>query len=168
MSDILYVISGLLLGLAFQGGIWFFLIPFALVSAALAWLNRPKLPESATAMINKVPNNPTTDATAIGSIFRKMPPTSEQPDLRTVFNNKVMEFNEPTSKLKIDQIWSRADTELNLSMSYLLKALKVMLPKTHTLGVFFLQGNENALVLRTYVSDSTEIVRNTLITATSG
>ncbi len=54
MSDILYVISGLLLGLAFQGGIWLFLIPFALVSAALAWLNRPKLPESATAMINKV------------------------------------------------------------------------------------------------------------------
>lgn len=168
MSDILYVISGLLLGLAFQGGIWFFLIPFALVSAALAWLNRPKLPESATAMINKVSNNPTTDATAIGSIFRKMPPTSEQPDLRTVFNNKVLEFNEPTSKLKIDQIWSRADTELNLSMSYLLKALKVMLPKTHTLGVFFLQGNENALVLRTYVSDSTEIVPNTLITANSG
>lgn len=168
MSDILYVISGLLLGLAFQGGIWFFLIPFALVSAALAWLNRPKLPESATAMINKVSNNPTTDATAIGSIFRKMPPTSEQPDLRTVFNNKVLEFNEPTSKLKIDQIWSRADTELNLSMSFLLKALKVMLPKTHTLGVFFLQGNENALVLRTYVSDSTEIVPNTLITANSG
>jgi len=168
MSDILYVISGLLLGLAFQGGIWFFLIPFALVSAALAWLNRPKLPESATAMINKVNNNPTTDSTAIGAIFRKMPPTSEQPDLRTVFNNKVLEFNEPTSKLKIDQIWSRADTELNLSMSFLLKALKVMLPKTHTLGVFFLQGNENALVLRTYVSDSTEIVPNTLITANSG
>ncbi len=97
-----------------------------------------------------------------------MPPTSEQPDLRTVFNNKVMEFNEPTSKLKIDQIWSRADTELNLSMSYLLKALKVMLPKTHTLGVFFLQGMKKALVLRTYVSDSTEIVPNTLITANSG
>ena len=144
------------------------MIPFALVSAALAWLNRPKLPESATAMINKVNNNPTTDSTAIGAIFRKMPPTSEHPDLRTVFNNKVLEFNEPTSKLKIDQIWSRADTELNQSIMFLLKALKVMLPKTHTLAIFFLQGNEKALVLRTYVSDSTEIVPNTLITANSG
>ena len=36
MSDILYVVSGLLVGLAFQGGLFLFAIPFALV--ALVWL----------------------------------------------------------------------------------------------------------------------------------
>ncbi|MFA6623298.1 MAG: hypothetical protein WCS54_04235, partial [Fibrobacteraceae bacterium] len=44
MSDALYVLSGLLLGLAFQGGLWLFSIPFAVISFVLGWLNRPQLP----------------------------------------------------------------------------------------------------------------------------
>jgi len=168
MSDILYVISGLLLGLAFQGGIWLFLIPFAVISAVLGWLNRPRLPDSATAMMNKVSSNSTTDATSIGGIFRKVPPTSEHPDLRTVFNTRETDFSEPTSKLKIDQIWSKADSELDQSINYLLKALKVILPKVHTFAVFFLQGKEDSLVLRTFLSDSDQVIPRTLIPANSG
>lgn len=168
MSDILYVISGLLLGLAFQGGIWLFLIPFAVVSAVLGWLNRPRLPDSATAMMSKVSSNPTTDGTSIGGIFRKVPPTSQHPDLRTVFNTRETDFSEPTSKLKIDQIWSKADSELDQSINFLLKALKAILPKAHTLAVFFLQGKDDALVLRTFLSDSDQVVPRTLIAENSG
>ena len=48
---ILFVLSGLLLGLAFKGGMWLFLIPFAGVACALAIMNRPRLPGGKTAPI---------------------------------------------------------------------------------------------------------------------
>lgn len=43
VAEILFIVAGLLLGLAFHGGMLLFLIPFAIVAFVLAWLNRPRL-----------------------------------------------------------------------------------------------------------------------------
>ena len=40
VSEILFVVAGALLGLAFQGGMFLFLIPFAVVAFSLAIMNR--------------------------------------------------------------------------------------------------------------------------------
>ena len=43
VAEILFVVAGLLIGLAFQGGMLLFLIPFAVVAFVLACMNRPRL-----------------------------------------------------------------------------------------------------------------------------
>jgi hypothetical protein len=44
VSNVLFIVAGLLLGLAFQGGMLLFLIPVAGVAAALGYMNLPRVP----------------------------------------------------------------------------------------------------------------------------
>jgi len=170
MSDALYVLSGLLLGLAFQGGLWFFSIPFAVISFVLGWLNRPRLP-AGSPVSGSVPilrATRETDATAVGRILRGMPPTAAHADLRTAFDNEKKEFNEPTSKLKVEQIWSTVESELDVSIRYVLQALKVLIPRANTVALFFPGSKRDTLVLRQFVSDSEVIVPHALIQENCG
>ncbi|MFA6341259.1 MAG: GGDEF domain-containing protein [Fibrobacteraceae bacterium] len=169
MSDALYILSGLLLGLAFQGGLWFFAIPFAVISAVLGWLNRPRLPSSPVS--GSVPVLRATrdnDSTAVGRILRSMPQTAAHSDLRVAFENEKTEFNEPTSKLKVEQIWSTVESELDTSLRYALQALKTLIPKTNTVAVFFPGNKRGTLVLRQFVSDSEAVVPHALIQENCG
>ena len=50
VSEILFVVAGALLGLAFQGGMFLFLIPFAVVDFSLAFMNRPSLPANTSVL----------------------------------------------------------------------------------------------------------------------
>ena len=51
VSNVLFIVAGLLLGLAFQGGMLLFLIPVAGVAAALGYMNLPRVPGGKTAAI---------------------------------------------------------------------------------------------------------------------
>lgn len=170
MSDALYVLSGLLLGLAFQGGLWLFSIPFAVISFVLGWLNRPQLPAT------PVPASPTaanaritrkTDSTAVARILRTLPVTAIS-DLRTAFDQEKKEFNDPTAELKVDQVWMKAETQLDTSFRYVLQALKTLIPNVHTAAVFFPGRKSGTLVLRQFVSDSDCAVLHALIQENCG
>ena len=94
MSDILFVLSGLLLGLAFKGGMWLFLIPFAGVACALAFMNRPRLPGGKTANIPVV----TKAIRATGLV----PATT--PDLRSEYNDvKQVEVKKVEEEKKMEE-----------------------------------------------------------------
>jgi len=169
MSDALYILSGLLLGLAFQGGLWFFAIPFAVISAVLGWLNRPRLPSSpVSGSIPVLRATRDNDSTAVGRILRSMPQTAAHADLRVAFENEKTEFNEPTSKLKVEQIWSTVESELDTSLRYALQALKTLIPKANTVAVFFPGNKRGTLVLRQFVSDSESVVPHALIQENCG
>ena len=170
MSDALYVLSGLLLGLAFQGGLWLFSIPFAVISFVLGWLNRPQLPAtpapaSPTAANARITRK--TDSTAVARILRTLPVTAIS-DLRTAFDQEKKEFNDPTAELKVDQVWMKAETQLDTSFRYVLQALKTLIPNVHTAAVFFPGRKSGTLVLRQFVSDSDCAVLHALIQENCG
>ena len=127
MSDILFVLSGLLLGLAFKGGMWLFLIPFAGVACALAIMNRPRLPGGKTANIPVV----TRAIRATGLV----PATT--PDLRSEYKDVQQEYNEPNSTLKVNQVWNRADADIDKAFHDMLvglRAVVVLLSSRDTLN----------------------------------
>lgn len=153
ISDVLFLSAGFFLGLSFQGGMWFFLIPFALIALVFGWLNRPRLPVSPQTV---QPKTAKTDATAVGLILRKAAPAVTKPQLRTTFERESAEFNEPTSKMKIDQLWTTVESELDVSLRFGLQALKALLPKAHSVLLFFEGKNPGTLVLRQFISDDPE------------
>lgn len=159
MSDILFVLSGLLLGLAFKGGMWLFLVPFACVACALAFMNRPKLPGSA-----KTSNLPvvTRAIRATGLV----PATS--PNLHSEFKDVPQEYNEPNSTLKVNQIWNRADADVDKAYHDLLVGLKGLVPSSNTLIILSrLSGREWGV--RSYYSDDfTQVATDARIGENSG
>lgn len=144
MSDILYVISGLLLGLAFQGGMWLFLIPFAGVACTLAIMNRPRLPGGKTTNIPVV----TRAIHATGLV----PATS--PDLRSEYKDVPQEYNEPNSTLKVNQIWNRADADIDKAYRDMLIGLKGLLPAANTL-IILSRISVREWAIRSFYNDGT-------------
>ena len=108
MSDILYIVSGLLIGLAFKGGLFLFAIPGALIALVLAWLNRPSLPtnKANTATVPVLRATRTTDATAIGRILRPaVTQTSPTLSARDTFSAYPGDGDSSLHKLKGNEIW---------------------------------------------------------------
>ena len=98
VSEILFVVAGALLGLAFQGGMFLFLIPFAVVAFSLAVMNRPSLPPNTSVLPVIKSSKRSTALTPVVS-----------PDIRNEFTNDVkLETNEPNSSLRVNQIWYAA------------------------------------------------------------
>ena len=107
VAEILFAVSGLLLGLAFLGGMFLFLIPFAVVAFVLACLNRPRLAgpaSTATLPVISIPGRSTTTTPVVA------------PDLRSEFRNGNGMANEPEAALKVSQVWARANADINRSM----------------------------------------------------
>ncbi|MDR1759108.1 MAG: GGDEF domain-containing protein [Fibrobacter sp.] len=154
ISDVLFLSAGFFLGLSFQGGMWFFLIPFALVALVFGWLNRPRFPVPPQSTRGTAKN----DATAVGMILRKAVPPITKPQLRTTFEREAAEFNEPTSKMKIDQLWTTVESELDASLRFGLQALKSLLPNAHSVLLFFEGKAPGTLVLRQFISDEPDSV----------
>ena len=103
VSEILFVVAGALLGLAFQGGMFLFLIPFAVVAFSLACMNRPSLPNGTTVLPVIKRDKRSTALTPVVS-----------PEIRNEFANNVkMETNEPNSSLRVNEIWSRANSDVD-------------------------------------------------------
>lgn len=163
LSDILYVVAGLFIAFAFKGGVFSFLIFFAGISILLAWLNKSKTPdefltESSNEMDLKL------GTTKVGRLFKKDPPTGAHPQLKDTVPASASHLNESSSRVKTEKIWSQADTELSQSLLGLLKGVKNLTPNAHTAAVFFLQNQiETCFVLKSFFSDSTEVVPNSKI-----
>lgn len=147
VAEILFVLAGLLLGLAFQGGMLLFLIPFAIVAFVLAWLNRPRLagPNSA--------NQSTSTLPVILTRKTSTQPIMVAPDLRTEFRNANGMVNEPESALKVSQVWARANADINKGMSSMMRALKYVVPHVNTVIAFTQMDNPKEWGVRNYVND---------------
>ena len=164
VAEILFVVAGLLLGLAFQGGMFLFLIPFAVVAFVLACMNRPRLAG---------PNSQQPATAPIPTIFKKHPTAQSPiitPTLQHEFANAPRGMaNEPEAALKVNQVWARANADINRSMTDMLLALKIVVPHVNSVIVFTQMENQKEWGIRNFANDK-EISVNlrTRITETSG
>ena len=142
VSEILFVVAGALLGLAFQGGMFLFLIPFAVVAFSLAVMNRPSLPSGTTVIPVIKSSKRTTALTPVVS-----------PDIRNEFTDVKTDTNEPNSSLRVNQIWSRANSDVDKALGDILRCLKVLMPDANTFTVFTNGGSVNEFRLRAFQSD---------------
>jgi diguanylate cyclase (GGDEF)-like protein len=143
VAEILFAVSGLLLGLAFLGGMFLFLIPFAVVAFVLACLNRPRLAgpaSTATLPVISIPGRSTTTPVVA-------------PDLRSEFRNGNGMANEPEAALKVSQVWARANADINRSMTDMLRALKIVVPHVNSVLVFTQMENQKEWGIRNFVND---------------
>ena len=86
VSEILFVVAGALLGLAFQGGMFLFLIPFAVVAFSLAVMNRPSSTNTSVIPVIKRDKR----STALTPVV--------SPDIRNEFTNDgKLQTNEPNA-----------------------------------------------------------------------
>ena len=147
VAEILFVVAGLLIGLAFQGGMLLFLIPFAVVAFVLACMNRPRLAG---------PNStPSTAPLPVISLRNRSTGTTPvvAPDLRSEFRNVSGMANEPEAALKVSQVWARANADINRSMTDMLRALKAVVPHVNSVLVFTQMENPKEWGVRNYVND---------------
>ncbi len=164
VAEILFVVAGLLLGLAFQGGMFLFLIPFAVVAFVLACMNRPRLAG---------PNAQQPATAPIPTIFKNRSTTNTPvitPTLQNEFSNAPKGMaNEPEAALKVSQVWARANADINRSMTDMLLALKIVVPHVNSVIVFTQMENQREWGIRNFANDK-EISVNlrTRITETSG
>ena len=149
VSEILFVVAGALLGLAFQGGMFLFLIPFAVVAFWLAIMNRPSLPSGTSVIpVIKKGDKRSTALTPVVS-----------PDIRNEFINTVkVESNEPNSSLRVNQVWERANSDVDKAFGDILRCLKILMPQANTLTIFTNGGSVNEFRLRTFQSDFPNII----------
>lgn len=164
MSDILYVVSGLLVGLAFQGGLFLFAIPFALVALVLAWLNRPSLPVAAnkTATVPILRANRETDRTEVGRILRPaMTQTGIVLATKETFSAYPGEGDSAFSKLKDDEIWQKLEKDLNVAYAAVLRSLRGLIPHAHSVVLLFKTGNGKAFRVRQYSTESEDEINPT-------
>ena len=142
VSEILFVVAGALLGLAFQGGMFLFLIPFAVVAFSLAVMNRPNNPNTSVIPVIKRDKR----STALTPVV--------SPDLRNEFTNaNKTESNEPNSSLQVNHVWERANSDVDKAYGDILRCLKVLMPQANTLTIFTNGGSVNELRLRMFQSD---------------
>ena len=159
MANVLFVVAGLLLGVAFQGGMFFFLIPVAGVAVALGYMNLPRIPGRKTS--------------AIPVVTRAMRATglapAVTPDLRNSVKDDSTEYNEPNSTLKVNQVWARANADVNKAMTDLLQGLKRVIPNANSLLVFSNLTSYKEWGIRVYSAESSsQIATDVKITETSG
>lgn len=158
MSDVLYVISGLLLGLAFQGGLWLFSIPFAVVAFVLGWLNRPSLPpaSSVSGAVPVLRATRTTDATAVGRILRPVPQTGAVSIVRDVFEAYPGAGDSALEKLKGREIWDKMERDLDPVYRSSLQSIQSLIPGARSVLLFFKTGDGKAFALRQFASSAEE------------
>lgn len=146
VAEIMFVVAGLLVGLAFQGGMFLFAIPFAVVALLLGMMNRPRLAG---------PNSSSTATLPIISLKSRstgnVPVVS--PDLRSEFRNENGMMNEPESALKVSQVWARANADINKGMSDILRSFKSVIPHVNTIIVFTQMNSPKEWGVRNYVND---------------
>lgn len=171
MSSILFAVFGFLLGLSFRGGIFLLAIPFALVSLALAWLNRPTLSPQDTPSSGMLPilrSTRPTDKTAIGQILRPAV-TRTGPVLATrdVFGAYPGNGDKPFDKLNEREIWEKLERDLDPVYVSSLDALRRLIPKAHSV-LLFLKSDRKTFGIRQFASASENIDKNAKIANGSG
>ncbi len=159
ISNVLFLVAGLFLGIALKGGMFLFLIPAAGIAVALGYINLPRIPGSKTASIPVVTR--AMRATGLAPAVT--------PELRNAIKDESTEFNEPNSTLKVNQVWARANADVNKAMTDLLQGLKRVIPNAHSLVIFSSLSTYKEWGIRVYSADpSTQIASDVKVTETSG
>ena len=157
VSNVLFIVAGLLLGLAFQAGMLLFLIPVAGVAAALGYMNLPRVPGGKTAPIPVITR--VAQATGISPAVT--------PDIRNFIKDD--EYNEPTSTLRVNQFWARTNADVNKATNDVLQGLKRIIPNAYSLIVFSPLTNFKEWSIREYCSDpNAQVATDVRITENSG
>ena len=160
MSLILFFVAGLFVGLAFQGGMFLFLIPFAGVAAALGYMNLPRVPGGKTASLP-----------VVGSAVRATGMTpAVTPELKNSFEDSDADYNEPGSTLRVNQVWARADADVKKAFSDMLEGLKRIVPNVHSLVIFSPLNTMKEWGIRAYACENpdTKIATDVKITENTG
>ena len=147
ISMIMFAVAGLLLGVAFQGGMFLFLIPFAGVAAALGYMNLPRVPGGKTASLPVVGS--AVKATGISPAVT--------PELKNSFDDSATEYNEPGSTLRVNQVWARADADVKKAFSDMLEGLKRVVPNVHSLVLFSPLNSMKEWGMRAYACTNPEV-----------
>ncbi|MCQ2121261.1 MAG: GGDEF domain-containing protein [Fibrobacter sp.] len=159
ISNILFVVAGLLLGIAFKGGMFLFLIPFSGVAAALGYMNLPRVPGGKTSSIPVVTR--AMRATGLSPAVA--------PEVRSMIKDDSAEYNEPNSTLKVNQVWARVDADICKSTGDLLQGLKRVIPNAHSLLLFMPAQNPREWGVKSHSCDpNTQIATDVRITENSG
>lgn len=159
VSNILFIVAGLLLGLAFQGGMLLFLIPIAGVAAALGYMNLPRVPGGKTASIPVITR--VAQATGISPAI--------SPDVRNSIKDASTEYNEPTSTLRVNQFWARTNADVNKATNDVLQGLKRVIQNAYSVIVFSPLENVREWAIREYCSDpNAQVATDVRITENSG
>ena len=159
VSNVLFIVAGLLLGLAFQGGMLLFLIPVAGVAAALGYMNLPRVPGGKTAAIPVITR--VAQATGISPAV--------SPDIRNSIKDSSTEYNEPTSTLRVNQFWARTNADVNKATNDVLQGLKRVIPNAYSVIVFSPLENPREWSIREYCSDpNAQVATDVRITENSG
>ena len=159
VSNILFVVAGLLLGLAFQGGMFLFAIPAAGIAAALGYMNMPRVPGGRTASLPVI-----TKAAKITGLSQAI-----TPNLQNSIKDESEEYNEPTSTLKVNQFWSRANADVNKATSDMLNGLRRVIPNAYSVIVFSPLTSSKEWSIRSYCSDpNAQVATDAKITENSG
>ena len=159
MSNVLFLVAGLFIGVALKGGMFLFLIPAAGIAVALGYINLPRVPGSKTASIPVVTR--AMRATGLAPAVT--------PELRNAIQDESTEFNEPNSTLKVNQVWARANADVNKAMTDLLQGLRRVIPNVHSLVIFSSLNTYKEWGIRVYSADpSTQIASDVKVTETSG
>ncbi len=143
ISEILFVVAGGLVGLAFLGGMWLFLVPFAVVAFALAFLNRPRIAGGKTSTIPVITHD--KHSTVLAPVVF--------PNVRDEFKDEPVEANQPNSEFKVNSVWDHTNDDVNKTLSEMLLGVKNLLPNAHTLIIFTAQHSASEYCLRTYYSE---------------
>ena len=136
-----------------------FFIPVAGIAVALGYINLPRIPGSKTASLPVVTR--AMRATGLAPAVT--------PELRNSIKDESSEFNEPNSTLKVNQVWARANADVNKSMTDLLHGLKRVIPNVHSLVIFSSLNSNKEWGIRVYSADpSVQIASDVKVTETSG
>lgn len=159
VSNILFVVAGLLLGLAFQGGMFLFAIPVAGIAAALGYMNMPRVPGGRTASLPVI-----TKAAKITGLSQAI-----TPNLQNSIRDDSAEYNEPTSTLKVNQFWARANADVNKATNDVLNGLKRVIPNAFSVVVFSPLNSAREWGVRSYCSEpNAQVATDVKITENSG
>ncbi len=172
MSNILFVVFGLLIGLSFRGGVFLLAIPFALVSLVLAWLNRSAVsatPDKSSGAIPVLRSGRTTDMTAFGKILRPaMTQTGPVFVAKDMFSAYPGDGEAAFDKLNGNEIWTKLEQDLDSVYRSSLEALRSLIPSAHSV-LLLLKSDRKFFIVRAFASESeNEINRNAQIADCSG
>lgn len=154
MSDIFLVLSGLLLGLSFLGGLYLWFIPLGLMALFFGWLNRPKkhIPVFA---------KPITDR--IDKLVRVEPKGTQ-----FVTQAELDGENESRVVVQHNKLWQEIESDVEQHIYDTLTLFKKLLPQIYTAAVFFPSRNPDYFELKTFCSESDGVLERATLSSNHG
>ncbi len=142
----LCAVGGFLIGLACVGGAFVLLSFMGILSLFLAYYYARKSTAEMPVPI-LLHDKETGSITTVGRIVH-LPQTANMASLRTAFPEPETANQEMSSKMRVEQIWSRTERDLTETFKNELSAMAMVIPKVHTAAFLMLNVNAGSFMLR--------------------